>query len=317
MFNYLYKNRILICAYCLANFLCAFVYILYGKELEIVLYPIVISSLVFVMFLMYGFIRYLKHLENIKNFFDNNILFEVKELDERLEIDRIIELNKKVNRLNNLMIKEKEEMIDFYTMWVHQIKIPVFAMKLLLDESSDINLQIELLKIEQYVNMVLNFIRLNDSSGDLLIEEVDVDEIVKNAIKTYSNIFINKHLYIDFKDTNQKVLSDKKWLIFVVEQIVANAVKYTKKGGVTISFENSVLSIKDTGLGIEKSDLSRVFEKGYTGKVGRSEMQSTGLGLYLSKKILDYLNHKITIESRINEGTDVMIDLSSDRHLND
>lgn len=186
-------------------------------------------------------------------------------------------------------------------------------MKLLLYERSDIDLEVEVLKIEQYVNMVLNYVRLNQLDSDLVIEEVKIDDVIKKAIKTYSTIFIQKHLTINYIESDATILSDYKWIVFVIEQLLSNALKYTKRGGIEIKFIDDKLSIKDSGIGIDSADLPRVFDKGYTGKVGRSSIQATGLGLYLSKKIIDHLGHKISIESKLGEGTIVTIDFSTSK----
>ena len=311
--NYLYKHRALIIAYFLSSAVFALVSYLYGRDFEMFIYPFAISLFVFVVIVIVDINLYFKYLNNVEKFIVDGADFENHDEDEEKLLKTIKQCRQEINKLNNLIINEKEEMTDFYMMWIHQIKTPISAMKLLLDERSDINLEVEVLKIEQYVNMVLNYVRLNQLDSDLVIEEVKIDDVIKKAIKTYSTIFIQKHLTINYTDSDATILSDYKWIVFVIEQLLSNALKYTKKGGIEIKFIDDKLSIKDSGIGIDSADLPRVFDKGYTGKIGRSSIQATGLGLYLSKKIIDHLGHKITIESKLGEGTIVTIDFSTSK----
>lgn len=311
--NYLYKHRALIIAYFLSAAVFALVSYLYGREFEMFIYPFAISLLVFIVIVIVDISLYYKHLNNIERFIMDGADFENHDEDEEELLKTIKQCRQEINKLNNLIINEKEEMTDFCMMWIHQIKTPISAMKLLLDERSDIDLEVEVLKIEQYVNMVLNYVRLNQLDSDLVIEEVKIDDVIKKAIKTYSTIFIQKHLTINYIESDAAILSDYKWIVFVIEQLLSNALKYTKRGGIEIKFIDDKLSIKDSGIGIDSADLPRVFDKGYTGKVGRSSIQATGLGLYLSKKIIDHLGHKISIESKLGEGTIVTIDFSTSK----
>jgi len=209
----------------------------------------------------------------------------------------------------------KTEMIDYYTLWAHQIKTPISAMRLLLQtEGSTQNneLSTQLFKIEQYVEMVLGYLRIESISSDLVLSQYDLSNVVKQAIRKYATIFIGKKITLDFKEMDCLVLTDEKWLVFVIEQILSNALKYTKSGTISIYMEaEKTLVIKDSGIGIASEDLPRVFEKGFTGFNGRMDKKSTGIGLYLCKKILNKLSHKMTITSQVDLGTVVRIDLSS------
>lgn len=309
--NYL-KNKIyFIIAYLVAIGIFVFTLNLYNTDFEKLFYPFSLSLLVLLVFLIYDYLKAYKRYQEVLSYLnDCDDLMECDDLEINLLIERLESLKRELKNLKSKKISDEKDLIDFYMTWVHQIKVPISALKLLLDDQGEMALMAELLKIEQYVNMILNAVRLNDNSSDLVIEEVDLDEVIQNVISAYASIFILKHLSIDFQKTEAKVLSDKKWLSFVIEQIISNALKYTKTGGITISFKDDVLKISDTGIGISSDDLKRAFEKGYTGKVGRSEMQATGLGLYLSKKILDHLGHEIKLESTLKVGTTVTIDLS-------
>ena len=195
-------------------------------------------------------------------------------------------------------------------MWVHQIKTPIAALNFLLDnEEVDVKIvKQELFKIERYVEMVLTYLRLGSESSDYVIERTDLAGVTKDNIKKYAPLFINKKIKLNYVPHETFVISDKKWLGFAFEQILSNAIKYTKTGGeISIFFKKNKLIIEDNGLGISEEDLPRIFEKGFTGFNGRYEKKSSGLGLYLCKKTLDNLGHKIIITSKVNVGTKVEI----------
>ena len=187
-------------------------------------------------------------------------------------------------------------------------------MRLLLqNEDTPVSRQLktELFRIEQYVEMVLCYFRLDSPSADFVLNYYSLDTIIRQAIRKYAGQFVQKKLRLVYEPTDYQVLTDEKWLSFVIEQLLSNAVKYTNEGSITISVDsNLVLSVSDTGIGIAPEDLPRIFEKSYTGYNGRVEKRSTGLGLYLCRKILNRLSHPITVTSAIGEGTTFRIDLS-------
>lgn len=208
------------------------------------------------------------------------------------------------------------DMIDYYTMWAHQIKTPIAAMNLLLkshDSGENTALLAELFKIEQYVDMVLSYLRLDSSSTDYVIAPCSLVNIVRGCIHKYARIFIMKKIRLAFQEEDFFILTDEKWFSFVIEQLLSNALKYTKEGTVTITIDRiqPALIISDTGIGIRQEDLPRIFEKGFTGYNGRSGQKSTGLGLYLCKRILTKLSHTIEISSRTGIGTTVRIGLDT------
>lgn len=207
------------------------------------------------------------------------------------------------------------EMQDFYAQWVHQIKTPIAAMSLIIQENDALPqkaaLAQELFKIERYTEAVLNYLRLSEATADLLLQPCNLEEMVKQAVKKYAPIFIGKNIAVKLTSLSCKVLTDEKWFVMALEQIISNALKYTQSGSVEIyASEGPVLVIKDTGAGISAEDLPRIFEKGYTGYNGRMDKKATGIGLYLAKKALDKLGHKIEITSKEKEGTTVSIDLA-------
>ena len=218
-------------------------------------------------------------------------------------------------------IREKE---DFFALWAHQIKTPIAAMKLLLaDEEPDMgDCKRELFKIENYVETALNYLRFEGMSGDMLLEKTSLEPLVKQVVKKYSTIFIHKHLSVELENLDITILTDEKWLSFVLEQALSNALKYTKEGGIKIftripeegkTTADTEIVIRDTGVGISSEDLPRVFEKGYTGYNGRMDMKASGIGLYLCKGVCDKLGHKIRIESEVSKGTDVVITVCKEK----
>ena len=206
------------------------------------------------------------------------------------------------------------EMLDYFTIWVHQIKTPIASMHLNLD-AEDLRpaqrLKSDLLHIEQYVEMVLTYLKMGSESTDYVFRPVHLDKIVRENIRKYRGDFIMKKLQLAYIPIEERVISDEKWLSFVIGQLLSNALKYTNEGTVTISFERpKTLCICDTGIGIAPEDIPRVFEKGYTGSNGRRNKRASGLGLYLCKEICNRLGAKISITSEVEAGTLVKIDLS-------
>ena len=210
---------------------------------------------------------------------------------------------------------KKTDMTEYYTMWMHQIKTPIAAMRLLLqseDHPSTPELSEELFRIEQYVEMALQYLRLDSDTSDLLIQRYELDDIIREAVRKYAKLFIRKKIRLNYEAVDMQVLTDEKWLEFVIEQVLSNAIKYTPSGSISIykkPEEKQVLVIEDTGIGIRAEDLPRVCERGYTGYNGHTDKRSTGIGLYLCKQILKKLSHEIWLESKPGQGTKVYIRL--------
>ena len=204
-------------------------------------------------------------------------------------------------------------MIEYYTVWAHQIKTPIASMRLQIqseDTESARKLMGDLNRIESYVEMVLTFLRLDSDSTDYLIKEYDLDEIIRPSIRKFSREFILKKLKLEYEPVSFKTITDSKWLSFIIEQVISNAVKYTSEGFVRIYMsEPGILCIEDTGVGISEEDLPRIFENGYTGFNGREDKRASGIGLYLCKRIADNLGHKIYAESKVGEGTKILLDM--------
>lgn len=206
------------------------------------------------------------------------------------------------------------DMIDYYTVWAHQIKTPIASMRLhLQNEDSTLSRKLsgDLFRIEQYVEMVLMFLRLDSDSTDYLFRECDLDTIIRQSVRKFAGEFIGRKLQLIYEPVNTTVITDEKWLSFVIEQVLSNALKYTPAGSITITLENEkTLRIRDTGIGIAPEDLPRIFENGYTGYNGRTDKKASGIGLYLCKRICNILGHTITARSIVDVGTIIDIDLA-------
>ncbi|MBR4670190.1 MAG: sensor histidine kinase [Butyrivibrio sp.] len=229
---------------------------------------------------------------------------EAKEPERALNVDNWDEL------------REKE---DFYVLWVHQIKTPIAALNLLLQDpdKNEALCRQELFKIENYVEMSLNYLRFESMSNDLGLKSYNLESMVKQVVKKYSSVFIYNHIAVNMEDLDCDILTDEKWFCFVLEQILSNALKYTKKGSVTFYAEqdgnNVKLKVKDTGIGIRSEDIPRLFQKGFTGYNGRIDKKASGLGLYLCKSICDKLGHAISITSEEGVGTEVCITVAREK----
>ena len=195
--------------------------------------------------------------------------------------------------------------------WVHQIKTPIAVMRLkLADDTPEHHaLAVELQRIEQYVDMVLQYIRLGSGSTDLVIREFPLDDLIRESVRKLAPQFVEKRLRLEFSPTEATVVTDQKWFVCILDQLLSNAVKYTPAGTVTIAFQDSILTVSDTGIGIAPEDLPRIFEKGYTGMNGRLGQKSSGLGLYLAKKAADLLSIPLCAESAVGSGSAFRLDL--------
>ena len=216
-------------------------------------------------------------------------------------------------RLKSDMDARYHDMTEYYTVWAHQIKTPIAAIRLALqNEDTPLSRRLtgEVGRVEQYVQMALTYLRLGSDSSDYVIRSCALDDIVRPAVRRFAGEFIQRRIQLNYQMLNCTVITDEKWLGFVVEQVLSNALKYTPQGRVSIYMEpEGVLCIRDTGIGIAPEDLPRVFEKGYTGYNGRSHRKASGLGLYLCREILTRLGHSVSAESQVDHGTTIRIDL--------
>ena len=324
---YLRQRRKLLCFLAVLAGICGLLFVLYRLEPEAFVYMMMLWLFAGLIAVSVDFgLFYSRHrkLESLRA----NILYSLEELPDPRNLieedydDALRALFCEKQRVQSAGDREKSAMIEYYTLWAHQIKTPIAAMRLLLQsEESEQNrdLLAELFRVEQYVEMVLSYLRLGSSSSDFVIQKYPLEKIVRHAVRKYAPLFIRKKIRLEMGELHSQVLTDEKWLEFVLEQLISNAVKYTKEGGTIRIWMDGpqTLAISDTGIGIRREDLPRVFERGFTGFNGRSQKRATGLGLYLCSRILGRLSHRIYIDSAPGQGTTVrigmdMVDLNLD-----
>lgn len=283
--------------------------LLFEVETIVLWYPLILGA---VLLLVVGAVDYVMFLKKHKEL-SYGELPTPKSLIEEDYQSIIAKLKEEAEMRASSASQDYNNMIEYYTVWAHQIKTPIAAMRLNLqseDSESARKLMGDLNRIESYVEMVLTFLRLDSDSTDYVIKEHDLDEIIKSSVRKFSREFILKKLTLNYKPVKYKCITDEKWLEFIIEQVISNAVKYTPEGGVRIYMdEPGLLVIEDTGIGISAEDLPRIFENGYTGFNGREDKRASGIGLYLCKRIADNLGHKITAESTPGVGTKMIIDV--------
>ena len=300
IFSFLKIRKVLIIIFTGIVVIFGILFYLYDIPFDAIIYGCELSFVWCAVCLFIDFYKYYKRHKllhiNREQFFD-----DAEQLPEHMDIIEYDyqELAKELYQAKQELISKnriaKKELLDYYGMWVHQIKTPIAALDILLQNTERMLYQIdekemmqkaisvsdmkmELFKIEQYVEMALNYLRV-----------------------------ISKKIKIDFKPTKACIVTDEKWFIFVLEQIISNALKYIKKGQIFIYMKEKSLVIKDTGIGIPAEDLPRIFEKGFTGYNGRENKKSTGIGLYLCKNIMDKLQWNITVDSEVGSGTKIYL----------
>lgn len=314
---------------------------LIGARKQDVVYAAVLDAMIIIITVLAGFLGYSSKVKALSNALERPVeeQAQLPEAADDVEMlyHRLLE-NQSIARSeseSSAAIRQSQ-MRDYYSMWVQQIKTPISAMKLLLeaereelgqlicdDEQSQCLLsdnmdsfEDELFRIEEYVSMALQYQRVSSTENDFVLEKVSVDGVIRDTIKKYAKIMIRRHIGMNYSGTVQEVYTDGKWLAFILEQLLSNAIKYTPQGVVTIETaeekDRFFITIKDTGIGIKAEDLPRVFEKGYTGYNGHADKKATGIGLYLCRQMADKLGHTIRMESEIGKGTKVWIGFDLD-----
>lgn len=296
-----------------------FTFYLYHLPLEAVAYPVLLCALLAIGCVGIDFLRVRRKHEKMTRMMTLADVITV-DLDspegiEEADYQRILKcISQEQTQLRTDWSRRYMEMVDYYTMWAHQIKTPIASMRLhLQNEDSNLSRQLtqDLFRVEQYVEMVLMFLKLDNGASDYVIRSYRLDDIIRQSVKKYAGEFISKKLRLVYEPVDVTVITDEKWLCFVVEQVLSNALKYTHEGSVTITVEpEKKLCIQDTGIGIAPEDLPRIFENGYTGCNGRADKRASGIGLYLCKRICKNLGHRIYAESSVDHGTRITIDLS-------
>lgn len=329
IFSFLKIRKVLIIIFIGIVVIFGILFYLYDIPFDAIIYGCELSFVWCAVCLFIDFYKYYKRHKllhiNREQFFD-----DAEQLPEHMDIIEYDyqELAKELYQAKQELISKnriaKKELLDYYGMWVHQIKTPIAALDILLQNTERMlyqldekemmqkaisvsDMKMELFKIEQYVEMALNYLRVEDISSDLVFKKHELDDMVRQVIRKYAKIFISKKIKIDFKLTKACIVTDEKWFIFVLEQIISNALKYIKKGQIFIYMKEKSLVIEDTGIGIPAEDLPRIFEKGFTGYNGRENKKSTGIGLYLCKNIMDKLQWNITVDSEVGSGTKIYL----------
>ena len=316
LLQYLRSKAVTILLFALFAGIMAFSFSLYHLPVKAVLYPAVLCALLGLAVLAVGFLRALRMHKLISGLREMDTeLPEVRDV-KAADYREIVRLLREQNREARTRAEtEMSAMMDYYTLWAHQIKTPIASMRLRLQEDDTPQARLllaDLGRIERYVSMVLTYLRLEGSSTDYVIRETDLDSILRPVFKQFAGEFISRKLKLDYTPVNKRVLTDEKWLAFVVEQLLSNALKYTPAGTVSVYLEEpAVLCIRDTGIGIAPEDLPRVFERSYTGLTGRADKRASGLGLSLCRQVCDRLGHGLSIESAPDQGTTVRVDLGT------
>ena len=285
--DYLKSQSVILFGYLLVCIVFITISVLATLEIEYVFLGIEILGFILLIYLIVHWFQYQK-------------LSDVKDDNERL-------LNENEN-LKSEMLNQKDDLNAYFLMWLHQIKTPMTVSKLLLekpDDTTNTKLKMQLMYIEQYINMAMNYLKMIDHSTDMDITEVNLDDIIKNLLKKYSLLFIHNHISLEYQSNLTYVISDSQWLKILIEQILSNALKYTENGKIAIQYleEKHALEIRDTGIGIRSEDIPKIFDRGYSGFNGRMNEKSSGLGLYLARKISERLNIQIEVESKLSKGS--------------
>lgn len=299
----------------------AAVYMLGRLPLGIFFYSLELGAFLFAVYLAVQYVRYTKRYQTIYNLrtaaaSDLEELVEGADSADRLYVEKIESLLEELREMENLHADRQSDQLDYFTLWLHQIKTPISAISLLNQSGASKEakqISQELVRLEDYTHMALSYVKLEEGGGELELTEADIDDAIKKAIKKYSILFIYKGIKLNYQPLGMRALSDSKWLQNLIEQILSNSLKYTATG--TISIYNDpekekTIVIEDTGIGIRPEDLPKIFNKGYSGMNGSLHEKSTGLGLFLSKKICERLGHGLDIQSELGKGTRVSIDLS-------
>ena len=307
-FKYYLRSRKLLCSLLFIFYSLLFIFsYLFEDERTVLQYVVILLLLTSLIGLILDFVKQYQNFRHAVLYGESDAYTPL----EALLTSKIRTLEKDKKELKIQHQEKQSDLLDYYTLWVHQIKTPIAASKLLVQDLQEQmlknQLEQELFKIDSYTNLVLQYLRLESFHDDLVVEKENIGDLIKEVVKKYALFFIQQGLSLNLHDLNHTVITDKKWFLVILEQVLSNSLKYTKQGSIEIFFQEDTLYMKDTGLGIQNSDLLRVFERGFSGYNGRLTHQSSGLGLYLSKKIADKLGHELHLHSVVGEGTTVMI----------
>lgn len=288
----------------------------------LIIYIPLLLCCAFVMMISYDFLRKKKYYNEFLGILDKldekyliaELIKKPHFLEGKILVESIYEIDKSMIEHINEGKQRQTELKEYIEMWCHEVKTPVATSQMIIENNRNPiteGINEELIKIDDYVEQVLFYARSENVEKDYLIKDVDLSTVINSVIKRNKKDLINKRIKIELDNLDIKVSSDKKWLEFILNQIIANAIKYIdddpKIRICAKQLKNQVeLIIFDNGIGILESEIERVFDKGFTGTNGRKIQKSTGIGLYLCKKLCGRLNHDIKISSS-NQGTAVTI----------
>lgn len=311
---------------------------IYLKAMEIeipaIIIVIAISTIFFCAGFVISYIKSNKYLKDIDKMMDNltekYLITEVMPKPRRAERLAYYRILKKANKsmLENIStIKQQQiDYKEYIESWVHEIKIPITSVKLLCENNkSDITTKIdeEIEEINNFVEQALFYARMDQVSNDFMIKNINLNNVIRNVLARNKKIMIQNNMKVELNNVNTNCYTDEKWLEFILNQIIQNAIKYRKEKNanivITISEnkENVILNIKDNGIGIKTSEIDRIFDKGFTGTNGRNQKKSTGIGLYLCKRLCQEIGMEIEANSKENEFTEIKIIIPRNKKINE
>lgn len=322
--RYLKQHRLQLLLWLIFCAIFSGAFLLYRLPIGAVIYPSLLCLLIGALFIGVDFSRVRKRHERLQELCNAGAAM-IQSLPEPqgtedADYQAIIEaLKSEIAALETSASEKYNDMIEYYTVWVHQIKTPIASMRLTLqNEDSALSRRIssDLFRIEQYVEMVLAFLRLDSTTSDYVFRECDLDRVIRQSVKKFSGEFIGRKIGLVYEPIRKSMVTDEKWLGFVLEQVLSNALKYTREGSICIRFEEpDTICVEDTGIGIAPEDLPRVFEKGYTGYNGREDKKASGIGLYLCRRVCNNLGASISAANAPSGGTVIRIRLEQYRGI--
>ena len=303
-------------------------------EIPAIIIVIAISTIFFCAGFIISYLKSNKYLKDIDKMMDNltekYLITEIMPKPSRAERLAYYRILKKANKsmLENISIikQQQKDYKEYIESWVHEIKIPITSVKLLCENNkSDITTKIdeEIEEINNFVEQALFYARMDQVSNDFMIREISLNEVIKNVLARNKKIMIQNNMKVELKDVNIKCYTDEKWLEFILNQIITNSIKYRNDNNAVVKItgiqnkENIILKIKDNGIGIKKSEIDRIFDKGFTGTNGRNQTKSTGIGLYLCKRLCEGIGMEIDANSKENEYTEIVIIIPREKKIND
>lgn len=273
-----------------------------------------LTSLSFNLTLLFGisiwlFLGFRKKMKTLETFLSVEELADFTLPSEESYRDLILEIKSSQSQRLLDAKHQHQGLQDLIKMWSHQMKVPLSALSLMAqtDQLDKQEVRQQLLRLEKYLDTLLNYLKFSGNKDDFRFEICSSREIIMDLIKKYRVSFLAKNLSVNIEGDWQ-LKSDKKWLSFALSQVLDNAIKYSKDGGqIAVKMDEKGITILDTGMGILSEDLPRLFEEGFTGFNGHEHKKATGLGLYMTKQVLDRLALSIAIESQVEIGTQVFI----------